>query len=106
MKRKKKAAAGAAVALALALGLAVRARAKPTTEYQVLTGYAAKETCSCVFVVEQSDDYCNAFGQVEGFNVDLAIDHDKKSVGATFLGSSVRSAHFTDGQGCVLDARP
>jgi len=68
----------------------------------ILTGFSAKESCSCAFVVEQGDDYCVQFGQVEGFEVDVAIDHDEKLVTATFNGTS-RTAHFTDGTGCLLD---
>ena len=68
----------------------------------ILTGFSAKESCSCAFVVQQTDDYCVQFGQVEGFEVDVAIDHETKIVTATFNGTS-RTAHFTDAAGCVLD---
>lgn len=68
----------------------------------LLTGFSAKESCSCAFVVQQTDDYCMQFGQVEGFEVDVAIDHEAKMVTATF-NETARTAHFTDAAGCVLD---
>jgi hypothetical protein len=75
----------------------------------MLTGFSAKETCSCVFAVGQSDAYCKLFGQQEGFSsIAIVIDHTGKKVSATYsppTGTSVtRSATATTGQGCQLDA--
>lgn len=69
---------------------------------EILTGFSAKETCSCAFVVEQDDAYCKAFGQQSGFEVILNIDHTSKVVTAT-VDPIVRTAHFVDGEGCTLD---
>jgi hypothetical protein len=98
--------AGAAAAALVSLVFVSRARAKPTTEFQILTGYAAKETCSCVFVVQQDDTFCTAFGQIQGYTTDIAIDHTGNGVTATFTGTSARSAHYTDAAGCTLDPLP
>lgn len=70
---------------------------------EILTGFSAKETCSCAFVVQQTDTYCQAFGQQQGFDVTLGIDHTKNVVTAT-VDPIVRTAHFVDGEGCTLDA--
>ena len=70
---------------------------------EILTGFSAKETCSCAFVVEQDDAYCKAFGQQAGFDVVLNVDHGAKTVTAT-VDPIVRTAHFVDGEGCTLDA--
>jgi hypothetical protein len=81
-----------------------RARASgPVTAVDLLLGFSAKETCSCAFVDGQTDKYCTAFGQQEGYVVDIAIDHTGMVVTSTLAGIS-RTSHATTGQGCVLDA--
>lgn len=82
-----------------------RARAKPATQFQILTGFSAKEACSCAFVVEQTDAYCQAFGQIGGYDVDVSIDRGASAVTSTFLGTA-RTARFTAGDGCKLDPLP
>ena len=73
------------------------------TDFQVLTGFSSKESCSCVFVDGLTDDYCTTFGQFQGFpNIALAFDHTGNVASATFLGVT-RTAHFVAGEGCKLD---
>lgn len=81
------------------------ARAKDANLLEILTGFGAKESCSCAFVVEQTDAYCQAFGQQEGYETTIAIDRGAKTATATFATTS-RTSRFTDGAGCVLDALP
>lgn len=81
----------------------------PADISHILTGFSAKETCSCVFAVGQTDTYCKAFGQQAGFEaIVVVIDHNAKKVSATYsppTGVSVtRTATATVGQGCALDA--
>jgi hypothetical protein len=91
------------LALATALAVVTAHKAIAADVFVVLNGYGAKETCSCAFVVEQTDDYCKVFGQGSAtFQVDLTIDHGAKKVTSNF-GNVTRTAHFTDGQGCTLD---
>jgi hypothetical protein len=74
----------------------------PADEFQLVTGFAAKETCSCVFVEQQSDAYCTNYGTAPtGVSVTVAIDHTGSKVTATFS-TSQRVATFTAGKGCVL----
>jgi hypothetical protein len=73
--------------------------AGPVNQFQILTGFSSKEVCSCAFVVEQTDEYCKAFGKLEGYDVESVIDRNAKTVTSTFLGTS-RTAKFEDG--CVL----
>ena len=68
----------------------------------LLTGFSAKETCSCAFVVGQTDTYCTAFGQQAGFKVDITIDHTAQKVTATYV-TTTRTATAKAGQGCTLD---
>ena len=81
----------------------------PADISHILTGFSAKETCSCVFAVGQTDTYCKAFGQQAGFEaVVINIDHSGKKVTATYsppTGTSVtRSSTAATGAGCELDA--
>ena len=82
-----------------------RAQARPADEFEILTGFSSKESCSCAFVVEQTDAYCQAFGKVGTYDVAVAIDRAAKTVTASFGGVS-RTARFTDGAGCVTDELP
>ncbi|MBX3187161.1 MAG: hypothetical protein KF819_09105 [Labilithrix sp.] len=95
---------GLLVGLAV-VGVSDRARAKPANVFQILTGFGAKETCSCAFVVEQSDDYCLAFGSQEGYDQVITIDRAAKTATSSF-GGNVRTARFTEAQGCLIDPLP
>jgi len=96
---------GLACSAALVVALASRARAKPANDLQVLTGFSSKESCSCAFVVDQSDAYCQQFGKLEGYDVTVVIDRGAKKVTSSFLGIA-RSSVFVEGQGCLLDPLP
>lgn len=95
------------IALALFAAAAIFASGEASAgsvanEFQLATGYAAKEACSCAFVAQQSDAYCTNYGvSPTGIAVKLAIDHTANTVTATFS-TSTRVATFTSGKGCVL----
>jgi hypothetical protein len=74
------------------------------TLLELLTGFAAKETCSCVFVVGQDEAYCKDFGS-PSFPTTITIDKSAKTVTSS-AGISTRTARFADGAGCTLDALP
>jgi hypothetical protein len=93
-------------ALALAgLVSSDRAGAKGANIFQLLTGFSSKETCSCAFVAEQTDEYCKAFGQSAGYEVEITIDRTTKTVSSSFSGVT-RTATMKEGEGCVGDALP
>lgn len=94
----------ATIACAALLG-ASRARARAANQAEIVTGFSAKETCSCAYAADQTDAYCTEFGTPAGFQVDIAIDRKAKTAKATFLGFS-RTARFREGAGCSLDALP
>lgn len=79
-----------------------RARARLPDQFEMLTGFSAKETCSCAFVVEQTDDYCKSFGKLGTYQVELTIDRSAKTVTSKFTVVS-RTARFTEELGCVND---
>jgi hypothetical protein len=70
--------------------------------FQLLTGFAAKEGCSCAFTVGQTDAYCTSFAQQAGFHVTVTFDHTGNVVTASFAGTT-RTAHYVAGAGCTLD---
>lgn len=94
----------ATFACATLLG-ATRARARAANQAEIVTGFSAKETCSCAYAADQTDAYCTEFGTPAGFQVDIAIDRKAKTAKATFLGIS-RTARFQEGAGCSLDPLP
>lgn len=89
------------VPVAVLLTHSARAEA-PVGLLQLLTGFSAKESCSCAFVVGQSDEYCQAFGQQPGYAAKVSIDRAAKTVTSTFMGVS-RTAKAAPGAGCTLD---
>lgn len=94
---------GLATATFTVLGVLMSShRAEADDIFVLLSGYGAKEGCSCVFVVEQADDYCKTFAQASVYPVDLTIDHTAKTVTAT-NSATPRVARFTEGAGCTLD---
>jgi hypothetical protein len=107
MVRLTSAATAAAFALVLAGVVAVGRHSFATgtqaNEAQLLTGFAAKESCSCVFTVQQTDAYCTNFAQIPPYTVDVAIDHAGQTVTATALGTSRTARAGAAGTGCALD---
>jgi hypothetical protein len=75
--------------------------------FEVATGFSAKEACSCAFVVGQTDEFCQAFGQIAGLSlsVDIAVDRGAQTLTATISGIN-RTARYTEGAGCTLDPLP
>jgi hypothetical protein len=80
------------------------ATAAPAGVIDLLTGFAAKESCSCAFVVGQSDAYCIKFGMQSAFAATITIDHTAKTVSASAVGLT-RTAHL-GANGCLLDLTP
>ena len=70
----------------------------------ILNGHAAKTLCSCVFVAGIPEEV--AMNEDIGFfPVSLAtkkVDHDEKSVTASFLGFKAKKAIFREGLGCAI----
>lgn len=107
MSRKKKIAVLASLFAAAGIVTAThRARAKNANEFQLLTGFSSKETCSCAFVVDQTDDFCKAFGQFAGYDgLVVSIDRSAKTASSSIAGVT-RTSRFEDAKGCTLDALP
>ena len=99
-----------ALLLALALGVGCAGTAKDGTEYydnndlELAVGNGALMTCSCLFVMNMSEDYCREWVKASPDVARLSIDTGSKSViSSAFISWSAR-AHFVDeDSGCVLE---
>lgn len=100
------------LALALLLGLTVAcsgvqedgSRLYEDSDLELVTGYTAKEFCSCVFVMEQSEDFCRQWTRAEPAIAVAHVDRDAKAVHASALSLWDATARFVDDRrGCVLD---
>jgi hypothetical protein len=73
-------------------------------DLQLLTSYAAKEICSCVFVMGQSEDYCAAWAKaapdLKTFRVDRATGEVEAEA---VLFWSRKARYLGRRRGCVLE---
>jgi hypothetical protein len=73
-------------------------------DLQLLTAYTAKETCSCLFVMEQTEEYCRAWTKASPAVATWSADLEARTVDSAaglFWGAR---AHYVDEKfGCVLD---
>lgn len=72
--------------------------------FPLITGYAAKDVCSCVFIGEQ-DEKTVAENELQFSLIKYAsveVDKEQKSVTATVLGMGKKTAYFTPRNGCVI----
>lgn len=66
-------------------------------------GFMAKETCSCAFVVGQTDEFCRAYGDLDAIPVKIAVNRAAKTSSAEFLWFWNRFAVYDGpGAGCRL----
>jgi hypothetical protein len=88
-------------------------RLYPNSELTLLTGLDAKELCSCVFVVGQTEEYCREYvrlgipfpGLKQGVPVpiQLLVDHDARRTSARVAGNHASARFVGDRRGCVLE---
>jgi hypothetical protein len=96
-------------ACALAALFACGGDGRPTRPYDdndlmLLVDYTAKESCSCLFVMEMGEDYCRAWSKAAPAVATWSFDPDKKTVDAAVGLLWGARAHFVDDQvGCVLE---
>ena len=81
--------------LLLLLGLAAVSCGDRYTEndLELLTHYRAKELCSCLFVMEQTEDYCKLWTTASPNLATFSVDYDEKTVetqAAMFWGAKAR----------------
>ena len=70
----------------------------------IVSGYAAKNMCSCVFVAEIAEEKVKS----EDLNFDMlslattAVDYESKTVTASVFGLNSKTAYYKENTGCVL----
>lgn len=70
----------------------------------LVTRFAAKTMCSCVFVMLQTDAYCALYAKQAPAVATFRVDKTKKTVAASALFLWSGRAHFVNAQeGCVLE---
>lgn len=73
-------------------------------DLRLLTAYRAKELCSCLFVVGQTEDFCRAWTRASPNLAGFTVDRERKTVRTSALLFWRGGAHWVDERfGCVLD---
>ncbi len=93
--------------LVLLAGCANR-NAEPQTydnnDVELAVGNAARMSCSCLFVMKMSQEFCSAWVKASPDVARFTIDMNNKTVEATALVEWGARAHFVDARrGCVLE---
>ncbi len=69
----------------------------------LVVGNAARMTCSCIFVMNMSEDYCRAWTKASPDIARFSVDRDAKTVEASSLISwSAKAKFIDDKRGCIL----
>jgi len=93
--------------LALAAAAACLSCSSPGYRYgdlQLITAYTAKEMCSCLFVLEQPEEFCRSWTRQSPAVATYRVDRRGRRVEASALLMWGASARFVDGQrGCALE---
>ncbi|RMG26987.1 MAG: class C beta-lactamase-related serine hydrolase [Bacteroidetes bacterium] len=72
--------------------------------FYILTGYTAKEICSCVFVAGRSEASAKSedTGMFPGNYIHSVVDYHQKRVSSSLLGRARQTAIYRPGLGCTL----
>jgi len=73
-------------------------------DLQLVTSYTAKDFCSCVFVMEMSEDYCRRWTKASPAVATVHVDYKERTVrtaAALLWGEKARFVSERDG--CVLE---
>lgn len=70
--------------------------------FKVVSSSFAKEFCSCLYVVKQTEAYCKAYAKQIIPVSKYSINQEKKSIEAWGLGYSTRVSFLGDKKGCQI----
>ncbi|HEX8820352.1 MAG TPA: hypothetical protein VF794_10535 [Archangium sp.] len=93
----------ACAALSCERGDTVR-RPYDNNDLQLVTSYTAKDFCSCVFVMEMSEDYCRRWTAASPAVATVRVDYQEHTVqtaAALLWGEKARFVNAREG--CVLE---
>jgi hypothetical protein len=69
------------------------------------TSFAAQEGCSCRFVMERDQAFCEEWIRVSPDIARIEVDEKDKTVTSRALAGWKRTARFVPGEGCRLDPK-
>lgn len=73
-------------------------------DLQLATAYAAKETCSCVFVMEMDEAFCRRWTKAQPAVAKVAVDRETKTVTSfALILWAQRARYVNEKAGCVLE---
>jgi hypothetical protein len=90
-------------ALALACNSGVNPGAYRDNDLELLVGHAARDACSCIFVMEQSEAFCQAWLRASPEVASYRVDPENKTVQAYAVLLWGAKARFVERFGCVLE---
>lgn len=73
-------------------------------DLQLVTSYTAKDFCSCVFVMQMSEEYCRRWTAASPAVATVKVDYKERSVqtaAALLWGEKAR--FVSDREGCILE---
>lgn len=90
--------------LVCACGAAAITRPYQNSDLELSPAYTAKEACSCIFVMGQTEEYCRAWTKASPDVATFRVDSNAKAVEASALLLWGARARFVDERtGCVLE---
>ncbi len=93
-----------ALAFASGCGGSGEQRVYDNNDLQLLTSYAAKELCSCAFVMGQSDDFCARWTKAAPDLKTYRINRNQRTVETqAVLFWSAKARYTGKRHGCVLE---
>ncbi len=73
-------------------------------DLQLVTAYTAKDFCSCVFVMEMSEDYCRRWTAASPAVATVRVDYEERTVQtAAALLWGERARFVNAREGCILE---
>lgn len=95
---------GALFLLPLFVGMDAYAEPEMAPEAALpVSAFHAKMLCSCIFVMEQSEEYCKSYTQIGLPIQNEEIDYNEKRTSALAFGVPATAHYQGDRLGCLLD---
>jgi hypothetical protein len=91
-------------ALFVACGVPGESRTYANGDLELVTAYTAKAACTCLFVVERTEEECRAFVKQNPAVASFSFDAGKKTVTSNALAFwGARARFVSERAGCVLE---
>jgi hypothetical protein len=95
---------GLALSLAACADPDAEQRTYANSDLELSPSYRAAEVCSCIFVMEQDEDFCNRWTVANPNVSTFRVDHEKKTVeSSAFMMWGARAKFVDEKTGCVFE---